>query len=285
MENRSSATDGKGSARTRALLLSIGLAIGSLPVPGATGEWSFLPKEPTFRALIGDPREPKKAIIAQTNQDRFEGAIGLTYEFLQWVPGDGTRWGWGLLGCSFIELDAPGGNVYPERVSDWHVGTYFSQSSGDFSHRFEYLHVSSHLGDYLFHYQLRFVYTRESFRWTTSWVPSDRVRLYGGMGYWGHIDPEDRPFYMHFGTELYTGSFGFLAGTSARGYFTYDLKVKDEAGGAVNHALQWGLQWKFRQDSPEALRLGLLYYDGNSEYGQFYQARDAHWGLAVFLDP
>jgi hypothetical protein len=259
----------------------------ALPLGGQAGEerWLFLPKEPAFRKLIGDPREPQNAVVIQTSQDRFEGAVGLTFEFLQWVPGDGTRWGWGLLGGSFIELDAPGGNVYPERVSDWHLGTYFSQSSGPFSHRLEYLHVSSHLGDYLFYSRLRFIYTRESFRFTSSWSHSDRMRVYGGIGYWGHIDPEDRPFFLHSGLELHTGAFPFLFGTFGRGYFTYDLKVKDEAGGTVNQAFQWGFQWKFSKDASEALRLALLHYSGNAEYGQFYRERNDHWGLAVFLDP
>lgn len=247
--------------------------------------FQFLPKYPAFQKLIGDPREAQCAIVAQTDHDQFDASIGLAYEFLQWLPKDGSKWGWGILGASFIQLDAIGGNVYPERISDWHLGMYFSQSSGDLSHRLEYLHVSSHLGDEFFNVIPRFIYTRESFRFTSSWKPADRIRLYGGLGYWGHIDPEDKPFFIHLGSELYTGSFDFLAGTVGRGYFTYDMKLKDEAGGIVNQTFQWGLQWKWKENSSEAIRLALLYYNGNYEYGQFGQFKDDHWGLGVFLDP
>jgi hypothetical protein len=32
------------------------------------------------------------------------------------------------------------------------------------------------------------------------------------------------------------------------------------------------------------VRLALIYYDGHSDYGQFYQTYDTHWALGVFFD-
>ena len=245
----------------------------------------FLPNEPVFNQLIGDPREPQDTLIANLSYPRFEGAIGPMLEFLQWLPTDGSRWGWGIMGASFIELDSLGHFVYPERVSDWYLGMYFSEASGNFSHRFEYLHVSSHLGDELFDDIQRFVYTRESFRWTSSFQPSDQFRLYAGVGYYPHIAPVEKPFFMQGGVELYSGYFDFLLGTAARGCFTYDLKIKDEAGGVVNQNFQWGIQWKWKKDSHQAVRIALSYYNGNSEYGQFYRSNDDHWGAGIYFDP
>lgn len=258
-----------------------------LPLSALAGEEQllFLPVEPVFNQLIGDPREPQDALIANLSYPRFEGAIGPTLEFLQWRPADDSRWGWGIEGASFIELDSLGHFVYPERVSDWYLGMYFSESSGDFSHRFEYLHVSSHLGDELFDSVQRIIYTRESFRWTSSFQPSDTLRLYAGVGYYPHIAPVEKPFFMHGGAELYSPYFDFLFGTVGRGCFTYDLKVKDEAGGVVNQNFEWGIQWKWKKESHEAIRLALSYYNGNSEYGQFYQSNDNHWGAGIYFDP
>jgi hypothetical protein len=265
-------------------------------------ELRFLPNDLVFQPLIGDPREPHNEIRIQNGMNPYDGAIGSTIELLQWKPADQSRWGWGILGAGFIGLgsvtDASAYpdrvvhrdgfdifNNFPERVSDWHLGTYFSQSSGEFSHRLEYLHISSHLGDELFGYVPRFIYTRESFRLTSSFQPSSEFRFYAGVGYWGHIDPEEKPFFMHAGTEIYSPSFGFIAGTTGRGYFTYDLKIKDEAGGVVNHAFQLGLQWKWKKETSQAIRFAVLYYNGNSEYGQFYKQRDDHWGFGIFFDP
>ena len=184
-----------------------------------------------------------------------------------------------------MKMVIPFSILFPRGSAIGTSGTYFSQSSGAFSHRFEYTHVSSHLGDELFDYVPRIIYTRESFRLTSSFQPSKEFRLYAGAGYYPHIAPQEPPFFMHGGVELYTPYFEFLAHTTARAYMTYDLKIKDEAGGVVNHAFQWGLEWREKEDSGHALRFALLYYNGNSEYGQFYQQKDDHWGFGFYFDP
>jgi hypothetical protein len=247
--------------------------------------WSFLPVESLFAPLAGDLREPQLGIVAQTSQNMDEGAIGKTIEILQWHPGDGTHWGWGIAGASFIELVSQGQDRYPERVTDWYLGTYFSESSGQWSHRLEYMHVSSHLGDWLFLYVPRIIYTRESFRYTASFQPSESVRLYAGGGYYPHIAPDDNRFFGHVGAEFYTSAFSFLVGTTGRGYFSYDLKAKGEAGGVADQTFELGFQWKWKKESSEAFRLAVLYYNGKSEYGQFYLQNDNHWGLGFFFDP
>ncbi len=261
----------------------------------------FLPNQLVFASLIGDPREPHYGAVIQDGPNSYEGAIGSSIELLQWHPADESRWGMGIMGAGYIGLGnadytsyplrvvQKNGyliyNAFPERVSDYQLGVYFSQSSGLVSHRLEYVHFSSHLGDELFDYVQRFIYTRESFRFTTSFQPSENFRFYAGVGYWGHIDPVEKPFFIHWGTELYTDSFGFIGGTAGRGYFAYDIKIKDEAGGVVNHSFQWGLQWKWKKETSPAIRLAVLYYNGNSEYGQFYRLNDNHWGLGIYFDP
>jgi hypothetical protein len=250
----------------------------------------FLPPDNVFRNLIGDPREPQNSLIAQVDKSRFEGSIGKFIELLQWNPGDNSRWGWGIEGDSFIELDSLGGGVFPERVSDWYLGTYFSEQTGALSHRLEYLHVSSHLGDELFLEDNRIIYTRESFRYTLSYYPtlpfSDQLRIYGGLGYYPHIAPTDNPYFAHMGVELYMSPFlPFLFATVAREYFTYDLKVKGEAGGVANQQFELGFQWKGKTESSLAVRMALMYFNGNSEYGQFYLTPDNHWSLGIFFDP
>jgi len=264
------------------------------------GQLRFLPPSPVFESLLADPREPHYSVGMQSGPNAYEGALGSFIELLQWKPGDGSQWGWGILGASFIALGvgdytaypkrivSSGGdrvyNVFPERVSDWYLGTYFSQSSGNFSNSLEYTHVSSHLGDLLFDYVPRIVYTRESFRFTTSFHPWEELRVYAGAGYSGHIVPVEAPFFLHAGAEAFTGATPMIR-TVLRGYFAYDLKIKDEAGGVVNHAFQWGIQWKEKESSRAAIRLALLYYHGNTEYGQFYKIQDDHWGAAIYFDP
>ena len=255
----------------------------------AEERWDLLPAEPVFGPLIGDPREARDAIDVQLDHNHFDGCVGQTIEILQWHPNTGSVWGWGIEGSSHIQLDSIGNATFPERVSDWGLGTYFSFRSDDFSARLQYLHISSHLGDALFYppNPPHIIYSRESLRFILSWEVSETFRLYGGPGFWTHITPnsaDSRPF-GHAGLELYTYSFPLIAGTLGRGYFSYDFQIYAEAGVVVDQAFQAGLQWKWKKDSHQSIRLAALYYTGNSQYGQFFRSADSYLGLGIFFDP
>lgn len=264
-------------------------------------QWVFLPDDLVYQPMIGDPREPHYSITLRSGENPYEGAIGSFIEFLQWKPGDQSRWSWGILGAADIGLGTADSSQYParqeqigdiiyydsfpEHVSDWYLGTYFAESLGDFSNRFEYTHVSSHLGDELFGYVTPIIYTQESLRFTSSFQPAENVRFYAGVGYYTHVAPADNRFFLHAGTELYLPYWKFIGGTALRGYFTYDLKVKDEGWSTVNQAFQLGLQWKVKAENLSDLRIALVGYLGNSQYGQFYLQQDNYWGVGFYFDP
>jgi hypothetical protein len=258
-------------------------------VPAFADErWELLPGEPVFSPLIGDLRETRDAINAQLDHNHFDGCVGQTIELLQWHPG-AESWGWGIEGSSHIQLDTIGNATFPERVSDWGLGTYFSSRFGDFSARLQYLHISSHLGDALFYPPNlpHIVYSRESLRFILSWDVSETFRLYGGPGFWTHITPnvdDSRPL-GHAGLELYTHYFPFIVGTLGRGYFSYDFQIYAEAGVVVDQTFEAGLQWKWKKESHQSIRMAALVYTGNSQYGQFFQKPDGYLGLGIFFDP
>ncbi len=262
-----------------AVILGFPWAAGAQETP----QWVLLPSQLVFRPLIADPREIHDSVSANGAWDTYEGDIGDIIELLQWRPLDGSRWAWGIEGASDIQLDGLGNGVFPERVSDWYLGTYFSESLGAFSHRLEYLHVSSHLGDSLFP-DPRIIFTRESFRWTTSFDPSRQFRVYAGAGYYPHMAPDDQRFYAHWGAELYSEDWP-LRGTVVRGYLGYDGKYLREAGGVLDQNFELGVQWKWTQDSTRAIRVAVSYYAGNSDFGQFYRQSDNHWAWGVYFDP
>jgi hypothetical protein len=256
----------------------------------------FLPGESVFNHLIGDPREFQSSLIAELTQERFDGSIAATPEFLQWIQSNGTKWGWGIEGDTFIQVESPGyghysltdSNYYlvlPERVSDWYLGTYFSESYGDFSNRLEFLHVSSQLGDGFFDSTKSFPYLQESFRFTASYQATDRIRFYMGTGYYTEAIPEEAPCFIQMGTELYTSSFDMMLATTGRGYFTYDLQASQSLGGVFNQNFAVGFQWKWKKETHQAIRLALIYYNGNNDFGQFYRQNDNHWALGLFFDP
>lgn len=259
------------------------LAFALLGAAQAQENWSFLPTSPLFEPLIADPREPNTAIIAYTNQSRYEGSVGTAFELVRYDALDQSHWGWGIFGAGYILLNEDGA-TFPMQASDWHAGMYLSESSGAFSHRFEFEHQSSHLGDALEGSQEPIIYNGENFNFTTSFKLSEDLRVYGGMGVWDDLFPEDNAFFASLGTEVYSAPLDFL-GTRLQGYGTCHLKWKAQAGGVFNKTLQLGFQWKFRKEESRAIRLALVYFNGNSEYGQFYLQKDEHLGIGVYFDP
>src|SRR5665213_911377 len=210
--------------------------------------WDFLPDEALFNPLIGDLREVQNAIIAEPDSNRYDGAIGLDIDFIHWQPNATDHWGWGINGATFIELDSLGNAIFPNRVDDWYLGTYFTEKTGNFSNRLEYEHVSSHLGDELIFTIPRIIYSRESLRYTLSYDFSKNFRLFGGPCYWTHLSPDatDPRFFFHGGVELYTDFFRLFFDTHIRGYATYYTEVLGEAGGVVDQTVQLGFEYKWK---------------------------------------
>ncbi len=245
-------------------------------------QWIFLPSTPLFQGFIGDPREAYTGITAYGNQSRFEGAVGQTFEFLRYLPPDKTQWGWGVFGQGFILLDENGA-TFPMRAADWYAGMYVSETKGDFSHRLEFEHQSAHMGDSLQYLQSPFFFSRENFNYTFSYRVLDVYGLYADLGAWENMYPRGKALFASWGLELYSPA-ADVGGTFLRGYAAGDLKWLQETE-IADQAYQLGIQWKFKKEESRDIRLALLYYNGNSEFGQFYRDHDEHWGFGLYFDP
>jgi hypothetical protein len=273
--------------------------------------WVFLPGTPQFAPLIGDPLEPHTGLEVYTiknrpeskplvevpkappspfstpetdnNQTRFEGAVGGTMEIARCQPVSQVHWGFGLFGAGFILLDENGAS-FPMRAGDWYAGFYASESFGWFENRLQLEHQSSHLGDSLQDVREVIIFNGENVNITTAFKPGDWLRLYAGAGYWINFYPPENTWFGSLGAELYSPFFD-LAGTLLRGYSTVDLNWKTPAGGTLNKNIQVGLQWKFEKQQTRAIRIALVYYNGNSKFGQFYEDPDEHWGFGFYFDP
>jgi hypothetical protein len=244
--------------------------------------WTFLPVTPLFRPLFGDLREPHTGLIAYGNQTRFEGTVGSTFELLRYRPPDDTQWAWGVFGDGTILLDENGA-TFPMQAGDWNVGMYVSEVSDDLSHRLEFQHHSAHLGDSLQGAQEPIFFSRENFNYVLSCQRSENLTLYGKAGVWWNMAPRGGALFLSGGVELFTEPMDFL-GTNLRGYSSGDLQWLQETQ-SLNQTYQIGALWKFKKEESRDVRLALLYYNGNSQFGQFYQDKDEHWGFGLFFDP
>ncbi|HVZ79294.1 MAG TPA: DUF1207 domain-containing protein [bacterium] len=265
------------------LLCELCVLCGSIVVPAFAQEtWTFLPVAPLFQPLYGDLREPHTGLTAYGDKTRFEGAVGSTFEFLQYLPKDGTRWGWGVFGDGTILLDEDGA-TFPMQAGDWNVGMYVSEVSGDLSHRLEFQHRSAHLGDALQGIRNPIFFSRENFNYALAFRPSPDLTFYSKLGAWWNMAPHGAALFASAGAEVFTGP-ADLWGTVLRGYTSGDLRWIQEIE-VLDQTYQVGLLWKFKEAESRDIRLALVYYNGNSQFGQFLRDHDEHFGFGLFFDP
>ena len=266
----------------RSLSLILCLFWGSAALPAWGQTWTFLPVTPLFAPLIGELREPHTGITAYGDKTRFEGTVGSAFELLRYLPPDGTQWGWGIFGDGTILLDEQGA-TFPMQAGDWNAGMYVSEVSNGLSHRLEFQHRSAHLGDALQGVQSPLFYSRENFNYVLRVQHSENLGLYSKLGVWWNMAPRGAALFACLGLELFSDPMD-LAGTDLRLYGTGDFQWAQETE-VLDQTYQIGFIWKSKKEDSRDIRLALLYYNGNSQFGQFYRDHDEHFGFGLFFDP
>ncbi len=282
---------------------TVGLA--DAPSPGAAGisgqaegPLVFSLVRPLFKPLLGDPREPSLGMTSYLNEKGYEYSFGGALDFARWRSAPDMEWGMGLFAGLWTLSENPDGSTL--LVDDWFTGLYLSEKTGPFSFRLEFQDQKSDPGDALpkplapfypfdpSHPDAsRYYFTRDNQNLTVSLDALRGLRLYAGGGFktwWDDFDPFESQIFLFGGLEAESSTFDFL-GSACRGYGTYHFKYQDQAGGTYDHAIQLGLRWAPASDRGSALRFALMFYSGHSEFGQFYQKSDQHWGLGLFFDP
>ena len=246
--------------------------------------WTFFPAGTLFSPLLADPREPSIGMVSYASEKGFEGSLGGTLEALRWKSAPDMEWGWGIFTGIWTLSDSP--DLADLRVSDWYSGTYLSEKTGPFSLRFDLENQASNLGDA--NYMNPSVgFNRELFKLTISLNVLPDLRVYMGGGckwpFEDYINYETQVLFFS-GLEATSAPFSLL-GSPCRGYLAYHFRYQDQAGGTYNHTVQCGLRMNLDQAQSGSLRLALIYDGGHSEFGDFFQQYDQHWGIGIFYDP
>ncbi len=261
-------------------------------------KWMFLPSSNLFSPLLADPREPNNSLEISSDTTRYDLSLGGSLDLLQLEFSRDNCWGMGMMGDGYLLISRYDWASYRLEDSDLWYGFYISQSSGLFSNRLEYQHGSSHLGDWLFGStgtqfsiygqtyteEQAFPYERDLIQFTASYQLLDFLRVYGGLGYWLYATPGIQAIFPHLGLEA-TSGYSDISGVFVRGFLAYDLKTGDLVRHVTDQNFQVGIQMKPCKESLSELHLALDYYYGNSEYGQFLQQRDNHFGIEISFLP
>ncbi|MGH7740188.1 MAG: DUF1207 domain-containing protein [bacterium] len=250
-----------------------------------TSPSKFFSQNQVFSPLIGDPEMP---VIGLTTYSRgaYEVSLGLSKDLLAFRSNDSMLWAWGAFaGAKFLEQGDWFSFSGSQQAVDWQAGTYLSEITGRFSHKLQWTHTISYLGDGLQDGRSPITYTRDRVSLTSSFDPWDGIRFYGGLGlklWWDDLRLGGSQSSLMFGLELHHP----LAQTkniSLEGYATYQWEYKDDGPGFIDQEAQIGIRWKNMTTSPN-VRLALLYYNGHSLFGQFWMEKDEHLALGLYLD-
>jgi hypothetical protein len=188
--------------------------------------------------------------------------------------------GWQLdvAGAAFPRLDSDRNMV----STDFRVGVPLTVRQGPWEFKFGYTHLSSHLGD-LFMLNNpgypRINYVRDSVATGLAVYLNPDLRLYAESGWAFHTDGGAQPWEFQFGAD-----FSSVAPTDIRGapFFAINAHLRQENNFGGNLTLQTGWQW--RGCTGHLLRVGMDYFNGMSEQGQFYNTFEEHVGFGLWYD-
>lgn len=242
-----------------------------------------------FRRLLADPRQA--GTVARYY--RLEGdnvsdvGLGAGWGLARWLPtGEWGDWVIQLnlegMGISRFLLS---GAVNEFQTIDFYANVPLEVRRGRFSTQFMLFHQSSHLGD---DYIRRtndqgFRYSIEGVRTLVSYEPHPSVRVYGGgMGLF-HSIPYRQKGTIQYGFELRTPDLRWLEDHRCWFYLAQDFKNL----GRVEWNLNSNTELGFRMGVPKvirALRLHAGYFEGHSEYGQFFKNKEHYLSIGASFD-
>ncbi|HTO69722.1 MAG TPA: DUF1207 domain-containing protein [Myxococcota bacterium] len=253
------------------------------PVSGTT----FLPPEPLFHPVIGDPRWPRFSATWQwyLKDPSFthigSATFGGVFPVVQSELPGGGRWDLGVQAGVFSIFNMDASSVDLVNADYW-VGLPLGARWGPLAFLFRLYHQSSHLGD-------EFLLDTPIHRINLSFEAVDALvgydlwgfgRVYGGGGYLVHKDPADlKPGYTQTGVEVISP--WALLGDTLRPLAVLDVQWHQEEDWGADYSTRFG----FRVENPRLLGTHHLYllgefYDGHSPNGQFFVRRIQSWGSA-----
>lgn len=156
------------------------------------------------------------------------------------------------------------------------------RSSDALAYRLGVHHLSSHIGDELAERtgRKRINYTRQETRAGLTWLFASHWQSYAEIG-WGHDlrnKTLQRPWRTELGIQYEKPRYFF---EQLGWYMALDLSSYEENKWDINTSLQMGIVSVHKK---RRWRLGLEYYDGRSQIGEFFQDSEKYIGLGIWVD-
>lgn len=168
-------------------------------------------------------------------------------------------------------------------ATDYRFGLTQTYGNGPFQAKFGYAHLSSHAGDeYMINNPTfqRINYVRDSLLVALGYYVTDDIRVYGEIAYAaGHEDGAE-PLELQYGLEYSPVPYH---GRTGAPFAAANCNLREELDFSGDFVVQAGWQWR-RTVSGHRFRLGLQYYSGYSEQGEFFDQREEKFGFGMWFD-
>lgn len=250
----------------------------------------FFPEVGTYPIYIADPLRPTfnaqlqsyaSSSIANTGTNRFDLKVGtnlLVYE----TEIHNQPWQLVLLAGFHGQFDNEHAqdNIGWDGIYGFHLAVRTNQQ---LAWRIGIKHISAHIGDELIERtgHLRIGYTRQEIRAGLAWSPQETTTFYTEAGYAYDLRNEvlQKPWRVQLGTQ-YQSPEKFWK-ERLNWYSAMDLSAYEENKWDINTTLQFGF---IAKSGPHSWRLGLEFYNGRSQLGEFFQDRERYLSLGLWFD-
>ncbi|MEJ2391285.1 MAG: DUF1207 domain-containing protein [Gammaproteobacteria bacterium] len=253
-------------------------------------EARLLPRQALYPNYLADPLRPTfnaqlqyygNSEIADTGNNRFDLKLGARLPLYQ-SSFHQHPWQWVLLGGFHGQFD----NTNTQDNIGWD-GIYglslVAQQTPQLAWRFGIKHISAHIGDELIQRtgRQRIGYTREEWRLGVAWSPEATSTFYTEAGYAYGLRNSvlQKPWRLQLGGQ-YRHPARFWQ-QRFQWYSALDLSSYQENHWQLNTDLQLGIS---THSGDHQWRLGLEFYNGRSQLGEFFQDRERYIGAGLWFD-
>jgi len=248
--------------------------------------WQTEPEGLMFRSYLAGGREPR---IGSTLVDErshgwyWDATLGGRVGILRYgTDNDVMPQGWQLdvEGAAFPRLDLE----HDENLVsvDFRAGLLATTRQGPWEAKFGFYHICSHIGDQFLLRNPDFPrinYVRESLVLGIAVYLNPSLRLYSEAGWAFQESGGAQPWELQFGAD-----FSSTEPTGFRGspFFAINGHLRQENDFGGNLTVQTGWQWRGR--TGHLLRVGMQYFNGMSDQGQFFNQFEEQIGMGLWYD-
>ncbi|HZZ71113.1 MAG TPA: DUF1207 domain-containing protein [Pirellulales bacterium] len=259
-------------------------------------EWKFqvLPDGLMYHTYFAGDREPRFQLVSDEHRgfgNEWDIALGGRVALLRygteqaWLP---SGWELEMEGAVFPRLQ-PDGPSSPLIATDYRFGVPITYGDGPIQYKIGYYHLSSHYGDewLILHPALlsqRINYVRDELLTGVSYYWLQDFRFYGDLGLaaanGGSGVGGAKPLEFQFGAEYSPKDRNDYCGAPFAAINSHLRQEIDFSGDLI---VQTGWQWRNGHNG-HVFRLGVEYFTGKSDQGEFYNIYEQRVGFGAWYD-